>query len=295
MRTMQDRDKTAIHTIIWSILLNIVLAIIKGTTGILGNSYALIADAIESMNDVFASFLVFLGLKYASRPADENHPYGHGKIEPLVTFLVVSLLVGSAIFIAYQSIQHIRIPHESPEFFTIYILIGIIVFKELSFRYVYKKGKNLESTSLMADAWHHRSDALTSVVALIGILIAITFGEGYESADDWAALAASGLIMFNAYKIFRPALSEVMDEHVYDELIEKIRLAAKEVPGVLETEKCYVRKTGMYYWVDLHAVVSGVITVAEGHRISHQLKDYLLSKFPEIRNVLIHIEPDTDA
>jgi cation diffusion facilitator family transporter len=288
---MENRDKSAIQTILWSILLNIFLAIVKGTTGIVGNSYALIADAIESINDVFASLLVFLGLKYASRPADDNHPYGHGKIEPLVTFLVVSILVGSAVFIGYQSVQHILIPHESPEFFTIYVLLGIILFKELSFRYVYKKGKKLESTSLMADAWHHRSDALTSVVALIGILVAVIMGPGYESADDWAALAASGLIMYNAYKIFRPALSEVMDEHMYDELIEKIRFSSLEVKGVLATEKCYVRKTGMYYWVDLHAVVDGTISVAEGHHISHLLKDHLLHQIPEIRNVLIHIEP----
>jgi cation diffusion facilitator family transporter len=291
---MQDRDKSAIRTIGWSIGLNLLLAVVKGAAGLLGNSYALIADAIESINDVFSSLLVYFGLKYASRPADENHPYGHGKIEPLITFLVVSILIGSAVFIGYQSIQHIMVPHKTPEFFTIYVLLGIILFKELSYQYVYKKGKDLESTSLKADAWHHRSDALTSVFALIGILIAIFMGPGYESADDWAALAASLLIIYNAYSIFRPALSEVMDEHVYDELIDKIRLSAKKVPGVLDTEKCFVRKTGMYYWIDLHAVVDGRISVNEGHRISHQLKDYLLAHYPEIKDVLIHIEPNDE-
>jgi cation diffusion facilitator family transporter len=288
---MTHRNSKAINTISWSILSNFLLALVKGATGILGNSYALVADAIESINDVFASILVFLGLKYASRPADKNHPYGHGKVEPLVTFIVVCILVISAGIIAYQSILHILTPHEAPEVFTIYVILGIILIKEISFRFVYKRGKELESTSLMADAWHHRSDALTSIVALIGISIALIFGEGYEAADDWAALGATLIILYNAYMIFRPALSEIMDEHIHDEVIQKIRDVATKVDGILETEKCMVRKSGMTYQVDLHAVVEGSITVFEGHQLAHRLKDMIMHEMPEVSDVLIHIEP----
>ena len=257
----------------------------------MGNSYALVADAIESINDVFASILVFLGLKYASRPADKNHPYGHGKVEPLVTFIVVCILVISAGIIAYQSILHILTPYEAPEVFTIYVILGFILIKEISFRFVYKRGKELESTSLMADAWHHRSDALTSIVALIGISIALIFGEGYEAADDWAALGPTLIILYNAYMIFRPALSEIMDEHIHDEVIQKIRDVATKVEGILETEKCMIRKSGMTYQVDLHAVVEGSITVFEGHQLAHRLKDMIMREMPEVSDVLIHIEP----
>lgn len=288
---MTQRNSKAINTISWSILSNFLLAVIKGTTGILGNSYALVADAIESINDVLASILVFLGLKYASRPADKNHPYGHGKVEPLVTFIVVCILVISAGIIAYQSIIHILTPHDAPELFTIYVILGIILVKEISFRFIYKRGKELESTSLMADAWHHRSDALTSIVALIGISVALIFGEGYESADDWAALLATLFILYNAYLIFRPALSEIMDEHIHDDVIQKIRDVATNVEGILETEKCMVRKSGMTYQVDLHAVVDGSITVFEGHQLAHRLKDTIMHEMPEISDVLIHIEP----
>ena len=283
--------ETAIRTTYFSILGNTLLAVIKGTAGILGNSYALIADAIESTTDIFASVIVWLGLRYANKPADDNHPYGHGRIEPLVTFIVVAFLVTSATLIAYESIQHIQTPHAAPAPWTLIILGGIILWKEASFQVVIRKSRETHSSSLQSDAWHHRSDALTSVTAFIGITIALIFGEGYETADDWAALAASGLIMYNSYRIFRPALAEILDEHQYDDLVAQIRTVADTVPGVQGTEKCYVRKTGLTYHVDLHAWVSASITVAAGHAIAHRLKDELMRQLPELENVMIHIEP----
>ena len=270
---------------------NVALATIKFLAGIFGNSYALIADGIESVVDVFASVLVLFGLKYSTRPADENHPYGHGKAEPLVTFLVVVFLVISAGTIAWQAYQHIITPHETPKPFTLIVLAGIIIWKEISFQVVLRRSKKLNSGALKAEAWHHRSDAITSVAAFIGITIAIFGGEGFEEADDYAALFAVVFILFNCYKIFRPALSEVMDENNYDELTEKIRHISLTVPGVKGTEKCFIRKAGMEYHVDLHALVEGKLTVVEGHDISHQLKDRLCHEIPELGNVLIHIEP----
>ncbi len=273
---------------------NALLAIVKGVTGIFGNSYALIADAIESTTDVFSSLLVLLGLKYSSKPPDENHPYGHGRAEPLVTFAVVGFLVVSATVIAYESIQHIRTPHSVPESYTLIVLVIIIAIKEIAYRFVSKKGEETRSSSLKADAWHHRSDAITSLMAFIGISIAIFMGEGYEAADDYAALLASGFIIYNAYLILRPALGEVMDEHMYDEMISHIREIAQSIHGVVETEKCYVRKTGMTFLVDLHIAVDASISVKDGHDIAHEVKNLLLQNLPEIADVLIHVEPDDE-
>jgi cation diffusion facilitator family transporter len=286
-----NREK-AIHTIYLSILGNALLAIAKAITGIFGNSFALIADAIESTTDVFASILVLIGLRYSTKPADQNHPYGHGKAEPLITFVVVGFLVVSATIIAYQSIQNIRSPQITPEPYTLIVLALIVVIKEFFYRFVSKKGVETKSTSLNADAWHHRSDAITSLLAFIGIAIAVVMGEGYEAADDWAALLASGFILFNAYLIFRPALGEVMDEHVHDDFVMEIRKEAKLVEGVIDTEKCLVRKAGLSFHVDLHLIVDADISVKEGHTIAHRLKRALQSKFPEISDVLMHVEPN---
>ena len=289
---LQSNKEKAIKATYFSIAGNICLAIIKGFAGIFGNSYALVADAIESTTDIFASFLVLFGIKYASRPPDKNHPYGHGRAEPLVTFLVVGFLIFSAIIIAHQSIQNINTPHQLPKSWTLYILAAIILWKEISYRLVLKKSIETNSSALKADAWHHRSDAITSVAAFIGISIAIYMGPGYETADDWAALFASAFILYNCYLIFRPALAEIMDEDLHKELIVQIRQIAAQVEGILYTEKCYVRKSGMSYQVDLHAVVDANISVREGHDLAHKLQDTLQQQIPEISNILIHIEPD---
>lgn len=286
-----NNAQTAVRTTYFSIVGNISLALIKGLAGFFGNSYALIADAIESTTDIFASLFVLFGLKYANKPADENHPYGHGKIEPLVTFVVVAFLVTSATLIAYESIKHIQTPHKTPKSWTLIILGAIIIWKELSYRIVLKKGIETNSSSLKADAWHHRSDAITSVMAFIGISIALIFGEGYETADDWAALFAAAFILYNSYLIFRPALGEIMDEHRYDDLIAQIRIVSTTVEGILGTEKCFIRKTGMKYHVDLHAIVAGHISVTAGHDLSHKLKDTLRKEIPNLGHILIHIEP----
>lgn len=284
-------EQTAIRTIYFSIAGNTVLAIIKGLAGVFGNSYALIADAIESTTDIFSSLLVLLGLKYANRPADKNHPYGHGRIEPLITFLVVGFLIVSAAVIIYESIRNINTPHELPEPWTLFVLGAIIIWKEISFRLVVRKSKETKSSSLKADAWHHRSDAITSIAAFIGISVALIFGEGFETADDWAAIFAGGFILYNSYLIFRPALGEVMDEHFYDDLIEEIRQISLKVEGIRETEKCFVRKAGMKYHVELHAKVDASISVKRGHEIAHMLKDTLRQELPQLGHILIHIEP----
>ena len=288
---MKNNVQTAIRTTYFSIIGNVLLALIKGLAGVFGNSYVLITDAIESTTDIFSSFLVLIGFKYAERPADENHPYGHGKIEPIITFGVVAFLFFSAIVIAYKSILNIQTPHKLPEPWTLIVLGVIIIWKEISFQIVIKKSKQTHSTSLKADAWHHRSDAITSVMAFIGISIAIMLGDGYEAADDWAALFAAAFILYNCYLILRPALGEVMDEQLYADLIIEIRAKSIQVDGVIDTEKCFIRKAGMKYHIYLHAIVDGNISVKVGHDIAHNLKDYLLTEIPNIGNVFIHVEP----
>jgi len=288
---MDSNKKTAQKTAFLSLISNAGLAITKGITGVFGHSDAMIADAIESTTDVFASLLVLFGLNYSSKPADENHPYGHGKAEALVTFAVVGFLLISATIIAVESIRNLQQPQEKPEVFTLYVLGVIILIKEFSYRYVKQKSIETKSSSLHADAWHHRSDAISSVMAFVGISIALFFGKGFEKADDWAALLASVFIVYNAFLIFRPALGEIMDEHLHDDLIMQIRKEATKVTGVLDTEKCLVRKTGMVYIVDLHVEVDGELSVFEGHEISHQLKDFLMMQLPVIADVLVHIEP----
>ena len=287
---MKTSEQTAVKATYFSIVGNTCLAIIKGIAGVFGNSYALIADAIESTTDIFSSCLVLFGIKYSNRPADANHPYGHGRVEPLITFLVVGFLITSASIIAYESVINIRTPHELPKPWTLIVLGAIIIWKEFSFRLVMKRGIQTNSSSLKADAWHHRSDAITSVAAFIGISIALFLGKGYESADDWAALFASAFILYNSYLIFRPALGEIMDEHLYEDLEAEIRKIAVSVDGVIDTEKCFIRKSGMKFHVDLHAVVDGTISVKEGHDISHLLKDTLRENIVDLGHVLIHIE-----
>lgn len=298
MRSEQQEHNTpeghALRVAWFSIAGNALLACIKGFAGVLGNSYALIADAIESTADIFSSLLVLLGLRYAKRPPDENHPYGHGKAEPLITFVVVAFLVVSAVVIAWNSIINLQTPQSVPEPWTLLVLLGIIVWKEASYQIVISKSKELRSTALKAEAWHHRSDAITSVLAFIGIGIAVVFGEKFAKTDDWAALIASFFILYNAYLIFRPALSEVMDEDIYQDLIEEIRTRSYEVKGIKGTEKCYVRKSGVRYHLDLHALVDGNISVEAGHELAHTLQDHLRHTIPALGNILIHVEPLTE-
>ncbi|MCE3229572.1 MAG: cation-efflux pump [Bacteroidetes bacterium] len=291
---MNDSAGKAIKISYLSIAGNTLLALLKGITGYLGNSYALMADAIESTTDIFSSLLVLFGLKYSSRPADKNHPYGHGRAEPLITFMVVGFLVASAVIIAIESIEHIKTPHNLPETYTLTVLLAVIIIKEIFYRIVKRKSEDTKSSSLKADAWHHRSDAITSFTAFVGISLALILGKGYESADDWAALIAAAIILYNSYKIFRPALGEIMDEHVYDELVRTIKELSLNTRGVIDTEKCHIRKTGMKYHVDLHVIVKGDISVREGHEIAHRLKDHLKENLPELANVLIHVEPNDE-
>ncbi len=271
---------------------SLFLVFIKGAAGIIGNSYALIADAIESSADIVTSFAVLIGLRIASKPADYNHPYGHGKAEPIAGVIVSLALFAAAAIIIVRSIHGIIVPHAAPASFTLIVLVLVILIKESLFRYVIKVGNLVESVAVKNDAWHHRSDAITSTAAFIGISIALIGGKGYEQADGWAALFASGIIIINAFILLLPALREIMDTSPSDEIILDFKSTAQEVPGVKKIDKCLVRKMGVSYFVDIHVVVDGSISVHDGHLIGHKVKDKLISTHQNIMDVLVHIEPD---
>lgn len=290
----QSKAKKGIRSTLIGIFTNLILALIKGITGAVGNSYALIADAIESLSDVITSIVVYSGLRIAAKPPDDNHPYGHGKAEPMTAAVVSIALFIAAAVIIIQSINEIITPHKAPAAFTLYVLAGVIFIKEGLFRFVFKVGENIESGAVKSDAWHHRSDAITSAAVFVGISIALVGGDGYESADDWSALIASFIIIFNAYRLFQPAVKELMDSSPSPEIENKIRTNALLVEGVIALDKCRIRKMGFDYYVDLDIIVDGEISVRSGHKIAHKVKDQLTKSIPEIANVLVHVEPDDE-
>lgn len=281
----------AIRTTQIGIGISIILVILKGAAGYFGHSYALIADATETGADVFSSTLLWIALRIAVKPADTSHPYGHGKAEPIASIIISFFLMAAAFWIAYHAYEYIRTPHELPKRFTLYVLMVVIIVKESMFRYVYKIGVQINSNAVKADAKHHRSDVITSVAAFIGILIALIGGKGYEGADDWAALLASGIVFYNAIQLLLPGLAEIMDAAPSGEMVEKVRELASHVSDVKLIEKCFVRKMGFDFFVDMHIQLDRNLTVAEGHHIAHVVKNKLLKSELSIKDVLVHIEP----
>lgn len=278
-----------------SVVANPLLALGKIVAGVLGNSYALIADGIESSADVFSSLVVWKALRVSARPADREHPYGHGKAESIAGLIVSAALIAAALLIAVQSVREIITPHHAPAPFTLIVLVAVVITKEGLFRYVGGAGKALDSTALKSDAWHHRSDAITSIAAFIGIAIALIGGPGYESSDDWGALVACAIISYNGVQLLRPALAEIMDAAVSRETEVRVRAIAAGVDGVREIEKCRIRKSGLGLLMDIHVMVDGDLTVREGHTIAHRVKDALIASELPIHDVVVHTEPDRKA
>ncbi len=276
------------------IFISAALATVKILSGIFGNCYALIADGVESLVDIFSSFVVWGSLRIASRPADANHPFGHGRAESLGAMAVSLALLAVAIGLAAQSVREILTPHHAPAPFTLLVLIVVVVTKELLFRHFHLAGKEIGSQAIASDAWHHRSDALTSLAAFIGISIALLAGKGYETADDCAALFACGVIAYNGVRLLRAALDDVMDIAPPAEDEQRVRSTAARVAGVGGIEKCRIRKSGLSLFVDIHVEVDGEMTVRRGHDIAHRVKDALVAMDKRIQDVVVHIEPDRE-
>ena len=296
---------------------NVAFAFIKITAGIFGNAYALIADGIESALDAAGSIVIWGGLRFAARPPDATHPYGHGKAEPLAAVVVALGVLAAAAVLAFASVREIFLPHHGPAPWTLAVLIVAVIVKEVLFRYVIRFGQKVESTAVKTDAWHHRIDAMTSTAAFIGISvaliatdawhhradavismaaavgisIALVGGEKWQRADDYAALLACAIIATTGARLLGPALREILDTAPRGEIIENVRRAARSVRGVIDLDKCFVRKMGVSYYVDLHVQVNGNISVHEGHAVAHRVKDAIRATDPRIVDVLVHVEP----
>jgi cation diffusion facilitator family transporter len=283
--------QTGARVALLGLFINVLVASAKITAGIFGNAYVLIADGVESALDIAGSVIIWGGLKVAARPPDATHPYGHGKAEPIAAVLVAIGVLAAALGIAIQSVRELFRPHHGPAPFTLVVLIVVVVVKEVLYRYVIRLGRDVESTALQTDAWHHRTDALTSIAAFIGISLALIGGKAWQGADDWAAIFACGLIGANGYRLLKPALYEIMDTAPRGEIIDRVRTAAAAVPGVMEIDKCFARKMGLSFYVDLHVKVNGNISVREGHDIAHQVKRAIQETDPRIADVLVHVEP----
>jgi cation diffusion facilitator family transporter len=290
-RTGSSMSRTGARVALLGLVINVVLASVKIVAGVVGHAYVLIADGIESALDVGGSIVIWGGLTVAARPPDRTHPYGHGKAEPIAALVVAICVLAAAIGLAIESVREILTPHHGPAPFTLAILVVVIVIKEFLFRYVNRIGRDLESTAVQTDAWHHRSDALTSAAAFIGISVALIGGERWQSADDWAALFACAVIAANGVRLALPAFQEIMDTAPAGKIVGSILAVASSVPGVVEVEKCYARKMGLDYYVDLHVGVDGNISVHEGHEIAHRVKAAIQQSDSRIADVLVHIEP----
>lgn len=267
------------------------LALVKLVAGVLGHSYALVADAVESVADLFGSLIVWGGLRLSSRDADHQYPFGYGKAEAVSAAVVGLMLIAAAVGIAIEAVREIRIPHHAPAPFTLVVLVGVVLVKEVLFRFVLRGAEQIGSQAVSADAWHHRSDAITSTAAFIGISIALIGGKGWEPADDWAALFASILILYNGTLILRPALEELMDRSPNVELLLAVDAAAHGVDGVRATEKLRARKSGTRFLLEMHVQADPHLTLQEAHILSGKVKRAILDAVPSVQYVLVHMEP----
>ena len=291
MSPVNTRFQRSLRVTFMGMAVNALLAAAKLAAGLIGHSYALVADAVESLSDVFSSLIVWRGVVVAASPADADHPYGHGKAEPIAAAVVAGVMIIAAAGITLQAAREVGSPRPQPELFTLVVLLVTIMIKEGLFRYIFREGEGLGSTLIQTDAWHHRSDAITSLAAAAGISIALLGGPGFEKADSIAAIVAAGVIAWNGFRLLRPAIAELMDTAPSPTFSEQVQACAREVPGVDAVEKCFVRKMGTEYLVDMHVEVNPQMTVQASHDIAHQVKDKIRERIPSIRDVLVHIEP----
>jgi cation diffusion facilitator family transporter len=273
------------------VAINLSLGVVKLAGGILGGSFALISDAVNSIGDVVTSLVVLFALYFAQRPADDEHPYGHTRAEAIAATNVALLVILSAIGIGWEAFRRIGQSHEVPPHWTLWIAGGSALVKEWLYRYKVNVAKQTGSSALIANAWDHRSDALCSLAVLAG-LMAVRFGGPHMLwADEGAALVVVAAIVWTGIQLFRTSANELMDSQADQEVLSAVRETARGVPGVMGVEKLRLRKSGLEYLADLHLEVTPEMTVDAGHRIGHLVKDRLLEQFPKLRDVLVHLEP----
>lgn len=271
--------------------LNAVLAAVKIAGGVFGHAYVLVADGAESVLDIFSSATAWAGLRWAARPPDANHPYGHGKADTLAALAVALGIFATAAGIGWGAVHKIMAPQTGPHWATLPLLAVVAMVKFWFSRRMQAAGQAAGSTALGAEALHQGADALTSTAAFVGISIAVIGGPAWKVADGWAALVACGIIIFNGARVFRRALDEAMDIAAPTALEKEIRAVALRVPDVRGLDKCRVRRSGLNLIVDIQIEVNGALTVRRGHEIAHDVKDALLRAPLAISDVSVHVEP----
>jgi len=291
MQEIRERAGRGVRAARAGLLTNAALAMVKLLAGLAGNSYALVADAVESTADVISSLIVWGGLRLSVRSADDQFPFGYGKAEPMAAAAVGLMLFGAAAAIATEAVREIFTPHHVPEPFTLVVLVAVVAVKELLARRVFQVGQEVESTAVLGDAWHHRSDALTSAAAGIGISVALLGGPRWAAADDWAALAASAVIVFNGIGILRTAVLDLMDRTPAEPVIEEIAQAARSVREVELIETLKVRKAGLAVFVDIHVEADPNMSLRDAHVVSGKVKTAIRRAVPVVQGVLVHMEP----
>ncbi len=288
---MRDATSRSIRWAQAGLLTNALLVLVKFVAGIVGHANALVADAVESSADIFSSLIVWMGLSIAARPADEDHPFGHGKAEPIAAAVVSLMLLGAAVGISIMAIREILRPHHLPAPFTLFVAAAVIIIKEILYQRVSRVGREVGSTVIAADAWHHRADAVSSLAAFIGISIALLGGPGWEAADDWAALVAAILVAVNGVRTLRPAIAGLMDEAPDRTVKQRAMEAAADVEGVRSVENLNVRSSGLGFYVDLHVKADPAMSLEAAHEIAAKVKYAILAAIPNVVNVLVHMEP----
>jgi cation diffusion facilitator family transporter len=273
------------------IMINGALGASKLAAGLLGHSYALVADAAESFADVAGSCVTLYGLRKAAEPADPDHPSGHGRAETLASMVTALALVTIGALIFYHAMLSLDEPRVAPSPFTLLVLVPVIFVKEKMFHWMLARGKEIGSLALKADAWHQRSDVVTSVAALTGILVAWIGGPAWNHADSWAAMLASLWLVGTGLWLLGPTLHELMEGSVDPSLLTFIRETSLDCPGIKGVDKVWVRKLGMRLMVDMHVIVDPAISVKEGHDLAHAVKAKLQHELPQVRDVMVHVEP----
>ncbi len=280
--------------ILIGMVVSVLLGLVKLVAGVAGHSYALVADAVESLVDIVSGAVVLGGLRIAAKPASERHPYGYGRAEALAAVIVALLIFAAGLGIAVEAVREILTPHHAPAPYTLAVLVVVVLVKESLFRALSSAAAETESSAVGAEAFHHRSDAITSALAFVGISVALIGGAGWEPADDWAALTAAGVIVFNAYKLIVLPVRELLDMQSA-ELRVRAETIAAEIPGVRRVQKVYTRKSGPIYWIDMHIWVDPEMNVREAHALGHRVKDAIRHDQGSVQDVLIHLEPDNSS
>lgn len=283
--------REAILITLFGVGVNAALGAGKLVGGWLGNSFALLSDAANSLGDVTVSLGVLYALWLAQRPPDKEHPYGHTRAEGIAGLTVAILVSVAAGFIGWEAIRQLGQEQEVPARWTIAIAAVNLVVKEGLYQFSRRVGHRTGSMAIAATAWDHRADALCSAVVLVGLLAAVYGGAAWAAADEIAALAVAAAVIYSGVRLFVHAARELMDMQADKEIVDQVRDSAADVAGVRGVETLWVRKSGLEYFADIHVEVDADLSVAEGHRIGHEVKDELLRSYPQLRDVLVHVEP----